>query len=129
LLGPLIVLPDLEPGIQSPASGGIRKSTRKTLAKNDPVFWEQITKKYGRVETLGVRGLKDFGQPLTLAYVSLYVKKSDREGDRGRRQAEDVLESEPLLTVRAPAADSYQRVQGSSPCAPPTKSKRYINLF
>jgi hypothetical protein len=66
-------------------------------------YLSQVAKKYGRVETLGVRDLKDFRQSLTLAYVSLCVKNSERGSGASRRQAEYVLESEPLLTVRASA--------------------------
>src|SRR5262249_18472604 len=58
---------------------------------------------YGHVETLGVRDLKDFRQPLTIAYVSLYVKTPANDSSADRRQAVEVLESEPLLTIRAPA--------------------------
>lgn len=75
--------------------------------QNDQAFeadyLKQVVKKYGRVETLGVRDLKEFRQSLTIAYVSLFIKRVDAGNERGRKQAEYVLKSEPLLTVRAAA--------------------------
>jgi hypothetical protein len=66
-------------------------------------YLEQVAIKSGRLDTLGVRDLREFRQHLTISYVSLFVKASKIGGDATRRKAEEVLLSAPLLAIRAPA--------------------------
>ncbi|MCH8343584.1 MAG: NACHT domain-containing protein [Planctomycetes bacterium] len=70
----------------------------------EKAYLQQIDKTYGRLKTMGVRELRDVRQELTVAYISLNLK---REGADSLApdliDAETVVAAEPLLTIRGPA--------------------------
>ncbi len=67
-------------------------------------YLRQIDKTYGRLKTMGVRELRDVRQELTVAYISLNLKREGADSlEPDLLDAETVVAAEPLLTIRGPA--------------------------
>jgi hypothetical protein len=63
-------------------------------------YLSQVANEYGKLQMLGVREMCDLRQQLSIAYVSLAVK---RENDDHPERAESILLTEQSLTIRGPA--------------------------
>jgi hypothetical protein len=66
----------------------------------EETYLAQVANEYGKLQMLGVREMCDLRQQLSIAYVSLAVK---REKDDHPERAESILLTEKILTVRGPA--------------------------